>query len=202
MWVVCWRRAAAEFGRWMLGNMEKQMKFLTVLLLFLLIAISAQGGSHKTSSTSPSRYIDALVSAPHLVVYSEDGAADATVVENPVVEVRSILKLGARAIPLLIAHLGDTRLTAAKFGRDQARRVPVGYVCLDILSNIVRSKRILVEDCADDGLGACIKDGYYFRPDAYSSKSGRLIPQAQVFKVQTKWKRAYRNGYLTHRHLE
>jgi hypothetical protein len=61
------------------------MKLLTVLLVFLLIAISARGESRRTSSTSASRYIDALVSAPHLVVYSEDGAGDATVVENPVV---------------------------------------------------------------------------------------------------------------------
>jgi hypothetical protein len=178
------------------------MKFIAVLVLLIVTTFSAQAGSPKTSSTFPSRRIDTLVSAPHLVVYSDDGAADATVVNNPVAEVRSILQLGAKAIPLLIAHLGDTRLTAATFGRGQAQRVPVGYVCLDILSNIIWSKRILVADCSDDGLGACVRDGYYFRPDAYLRKSGKLVPQSQVFRVQAKWKRAYRNGYIKYKHLE
>lgn len=178
------------------------MNFLTVVILFLVTGISAQAGRPRTSPTSLASPIDALVSAPRLVIYSEDGAADATVViDDPVAEVRNILQMGAKAIPLLIAHLGDTRLTAATFGRDQAQRVPVGYVCLDILSNIVRAKKILVEDCADDGLGACIKDGYYFRPDAYSRKGGNLVPQSQVLRVKTKWKRAYRNGYIKYKHL-
>jgi hypothetical protein len=180
-------------------NLEKQMNFLTVGTLLFATAISAQAGTSKTPSASAERYIDALVSAAHLVVYSEDGAADATVVENPVREVRNILRLGAKAIPLLIAHLEDTRITAAKFGRSQAQGVPVGYVCLDILSNIVMSKSILIDDCSDDGLGACVRDGYYFRPDAYSRENGRIVPKSEVFKVQVRWKRAYRNGKIKYR---
>lgn len=175
------------------------MRFLTIVTLLFVTAISVQAGSPKTPSTSPERYIDSLVSAPQLIVYSEDGAADATVVGNPVPEVRSILRMGAKAIPLLIDHLKDTRLTSAKFGRSQAQRVPVGYICLDILSNIVMSKRILIEDCADDGLGACVRNGYYFRPDAYSWKKGRVVAKPEVFSGQVKWKRAYRSGKIKYR---
>jgi hypothetical protein len=96
----------------MLDEFGEQMNFLTVGTLLFATAISAQAGTPKTPSASAERYIDALVSATHLVVYSEDGAADATVVENPVREVRNILRMGAKAIPLLIAHLEDTRITA------------------------------------------------------------------------------------------
>jgi hypothetical protein len=180
-------------------NLKKHMNLLTVGTLLFVTTISAQAGRPRPPSESPERYIDALVSAAHLVVYSEDGAADSTVMENPVPEVRNILLMGAKAIPLLIAHLKDTRITAAKFGRSQAQGVPVGYVCLDILSNIVMSKRILIDDCADDGLGACVRDGYYFRPDAYSRKNGLIVPKSEVFRAQVRWKRAYRNGKIKYR---
>src|SRR5687768_528252 len=59
-------------------------------------------------------FIDALVTAQFKYSYGCDGAADGTVlaiglneagdVENPPPEVRDLLNLGARAIPLLIAH--------------------------------------------------------------------------------------------------
>ena len=157
------------------------------------------------------RYVDALVSTQRLVAYSEDGAADATVVnvgannsgvvEKPIPEVRAIVMLGAKAVPILIAHLDDTRLTNATFGRNNVR-VPVGHVCLDILMHIIKAPGILNEDCADDGLGACLREGYYFRPDAYARNGRRIIARPEVFRVKRRWQRAYRRGHIKYQYPE
>jgi hypothetical protein len=168
-------------------------------LIFFLFPQTAQAQSNRR----PDKYIDALFAAPRLVTYSHDGAADNTVTAagEPIPEVRAIVNLGRRAIPLLIAHLDDTRPTSARFGRDNLS-VPVGHVCLDILTNIIRARRILVEDCADDGLGACVRDGYYFRPDAYARRGGGLVARPEVSRVKRNWQRAYRRGYIRFRYPE
>lgn len=180
------------------------MKFLITISFLICLAtqsVQAQGN----------RYIDALVSAQSLVAYSDDGAADATItnvgannsgiVENPTPEVRAIVKLGEKAIPLLIAHLDDTRQTSATFGRNNVR-VPVGHVCLDILTHIIKAPRTLIEDCADDGLGAWVREGYYFRPDAYARKGSRFIARPEVSRVKANWQRAYRKGNIKYQYPE
>jgi len=178
--------------------------FITIAVVFLTcLSVHAQAKGN--------RYIDALASAPSLVVYSEDGAADATVtnvgannsgaVENPIPEVRSIINLGARAIPLLIAHLNDTRLTSATFNggftRGKPIRVPVGYVCLDILTHIIGDNpHIFVRNCGDDGLGACVNSEYYFRPDEYYPAGHDYIAREGVHVAKVNWLRAYRKGLI------
>ncbi|MDQ3908736.1 MAG: hypothetical protein M3268_10400 [Acidobacteriota bacterium] len=178
---------------------------ITTLIFTLLILSPLTGAKPKAAKRvrNLNKYIDALISAPSLVTYSEDGAADATVmnvgshsagtVEGPLTEVREIVKLGSESIPLLISCLDDTRPTAARF---KDRPVPVGYVCLDILTNVIRAQKILTADCADDGLGACIRSGYYFRPDAYAGRNGNLVAQPEVLRVKSNWQRAYRSGAL------
>lgn len=178
--------------------------FLLASLGFSQVIADAEAKQRQVSSRS--RYIDALVRAPKLITYSDDGAADATVtevgsnemgiVENPIPSVRDIVNLRAAAIPMLIAHLDDTRPTSAIFDVNRPRTVLVGYVCLDILTHIVRARGILVEDCADDGLGACIKDGYYFRPDAYRSKGKEYVAHSDARHVKLKWRQAYLKGLL------
>jgi hypothetical protein len=153
------------------------------------------------------RRITALAAAPSLVTYSDDGAADVTVmevgendrgaVEKPIPEVSAIVKLGAKAIPLLIRHLDDTRLTSARF---HGRPVPVGHVCLDILTSIIIAPKVLVKDCPDDGLGACIKRGYYFRPDAYGIGKDKQMARPEILRVQSNWWRAYRGGRIRFRY--
>jgi hypothetical protein len=159
---------------------------LAVLALGALPLVSQAGGK-----SGGSKRIDALASAPALVVYSEDGAADATVMENPSPEVRAIVNLGAQSVPLLIAHLDDPHPTSAKF---KGNLVPVGHVCLDILTNIVSAPGILTKGCADDGLGACIAGGYYFRPDAFAHRGSGFVAGREVERVKANWRRAYRRG--------
>jgi hypothetical protein len=168
------------------------MKYL--IIVSFLICSAAQSVEAKAN-----RYIDSLMSAPSLVAYSDDGAADATVTEKPVPAVHAIINLGAKAIPLLIAHLDDARLTAATFGRNNIR-VPVGHVCLDILTHIIKAPRILIADCADDGLGACIREGYYFQPDAFSHKGNKSIAPLEVSRVKRNWQRAYRRSYIKYQY--
>ena len=140
---------------------------ITVLCVFPSSPVEAQ----RYAAASADRHIDALISAPALVTYVDDGAADASVtnvdvnsmrpavVEDPIPSVRDIVNLRQRTIPTLIAHLDDTRLTVAKLcsyfpgGRKECSSVPVGYICLDILKNIVRAPRIITNECGDDGLG-------------------------------------------------
>lgn len=127
-------------------------------------------------------------------VYDDDGAADGSVTdesrvasladENAFAPVRSILDLKDQAIPLLIEHLDDLRPTLIKFN---GKPVPLGHIALDILIHIAANDRVLIPDCADDGLGACYEAAYYFRPDAEPD---------QMRKVKIQWRRLYRKGVL------
>lgn len=74
--------------------------------------------------------------------------------------------------------------------------VPLGYVCLDILMNEVSGDPVWYPDCSDDGLGACVKNLFYFRPDDYYACTERTcMLRPWVLVVQRKW----RSEYLAHR---
>src|SRR5262249_26509727 len=145
--------------------------------------------------------IEALVKAPVKTVYHDDGAADATVTavatpdasrQDAPAQGRAGLDLRPPCLPLLIPPLDDHRLTSCTFdgGRfaQSPIQVPLGYVCLDILLNATAGQAVHVVDCADDGLGACVRAGYYFRPDVLSGPDGVVTMR----RVKTRWQRAYR----------
>jgi hypothetical protein len=70
--------------------------------------------------------------------------------------------------------------------------VPVGYVCLDILMNVVVGRPVSDTDCSDDGLGACMNYGFYFRPDDYYECTKKdCFLRTWVSVVQRKWREAY-----------
>lgn len=160
---------------------------------------------------SSGNVIDALVAAPKLVSYGEDGAHDASVlalylegineVIPPEKEVRDIVALKDKAIPLLIECLDDLRPTSATFSGgyvvgEPYPRVPVGHVCLDILINIAKASDHIDKDCprGEAELGACIKDGFYFRPDDYGRFGEEFRERPIVRIVKANWLKAYRNG--------
>ncbi len=165
----------------------------------------APSGPETQSSTDA--IIDELVSTPNFgVVYIADGAGDGTVLNgSPAVAVKKIVNLREKAIPLLIRHLNDTRTTSARYkgGNHWANpvAVPVGYLCLDILSQIVGDNSTLFveghRDCDSDGMGACIQPKYYFDPDAYSVGQGdHLLPSKKVLNVKRNWESARQIGLL------
>jgi hypothetical protein len=157
------------------------------------------------------RYIDPFLDVKDFRAhYYEDGAADGTVLfpESiqppddylmPAAPVIAIIRLRNRSLPLLIDCLSDRRITSMRFEGNRITRpmnVPLGYVCLDILMNEVSGKPVWYPDCNDDGLGACVRNEFYFRPDDYydcTDKDCMLRPW--VTPVQRKWK----NEYLAHR---
>ena len=179
---------------------------VTAALLATLATVAACSTSqagHRQSGERAGReeLVDALASAPDLhVLYMEDGASDATVTERPAAEVERIVKLGADAVPLLIEHLDDDRLTAATFDTSQGQgkprltgRATVGYVCLDILMSMTDSPDVFIggEECCDDGLGANVRPGFYYRPGDASG------PDA--VRAKAEWRKAYREGKLKFR---
>ncbi len=168
----------------------------------------------KTPTSVNEKLIDALVVAPNLSVrYVEDGAADNSVLalyengdvniarQNPK-EVLDIVALREKAIPVLIEHLDDTRPTSAivslGYLTDKSIRVPVGFVCLDILTGIIErtNKLIFVED-PSDGFCGDIKDGYCFRPDDYKVYSDDRFKNRPIVRiVKANWQKAYRDGKI------
>lgn len=164
--------------------------------------------TEKTPNSPNENVIDALVNAPKLVHYGEDGAHDSSVLalymkdadeaSPPVKEVRDIVAMKNKAIPLLIECLDDTRDTSATFtnrfsSSGQHFKVPVGHICLDILLNITNNPDIYDKECprGEAELGGCIKDGYYFRPDDYAP-IGWERPIVRIVKAN--WLKSYRNG--------
>lgn len=153
--------------------------------------------------------IDELVATPDFgIVYVADGAGDGTVLnDRPSTAVKDIVKIKDAAIPILIRHLDDMRLTSARYKGggywNDPIAVPVGYVCLDILSQIVRdNKTLFVEgrrDCDLDGVGACIEPPYYFDPFNYTTNGKRVVPGKQVLIAKRNWEYARNRGLLKFR---
>jgi len=138
--------------------------------------------------------------------YVEDGAADMTVVSpegmeppygprKPAGPVLALIALKSKALPMLIDCLGDARITSMRFEGSrttQALSVPIGYLCLDILMNVVTGKPVWIPNCEADGLGACMETDFYFRPDDYYACAGEECrPRPWVLVVKRNWKRAF-----------
>ncbi len=193
-----------------LPRSNRVIGLLTLAFFQLPGCLSAQPGK-VAAPAEYHRYIEPLLEVTDFrTQYFEDGAADSTVLfpESsqppydylmPPAPVTALVRLGDRSIPLLIDCLSDRRITSMRFEGNritQPMNVPLGYVCLDILMNEVSGKPVSDPSCAEDGLGACMNYGFYFRPDDYyacTDKDCMLRPWISV--VQRKWK----NEYLAHR---
>ena len=128
-----------------------------------------------------------------MVRYVEDGAADASVTEDPTDPVKAIVDQGAKSLPGLIECLSSrehSEATVTTFPNNAARSAPVtlGYVCLDVLMNITKGDEVFVKECSDDGFGACVNAGFYFRPDVYQTNGARA--PVVVRNVQKRWSEA------------
>jgi hypothetical protein len=196
------------------------MRISTALFIFVMLICCPTIQAKQTRNLRADKYIDALISAKIKFAYGNDGAHDGTLmligvnnagkVENPIPEIKRIVNLGAKAIPLLIAHLDDTRLTSVVFDRNEnpLRYIPVGYICYDILTYIARDTRKIINGGCndkvgyDDGYCACDVKGYCFPPDDYIIKGSRYIARPEVHRVKLKWQRAYRKGYLKYQYPE
>ena len=138
-------------------------------------------------------------------VYIEDGAADGSIVlpsggETPP-SVKTVLTCAAVAAPQLIAYLDDVRptkiLCQTERTKYKSQAVPLGFVCLDLLLVLSdMNSLVTVPDCDEDGLGACVSDGYYFRPDDYRITDSKTEPLPVVQKTKQAWVRLLKAGRL------
>jgi hypothetical protein len=177
-------------------------------LLAMLLIVAPENALAQQRLSTPAqytKYIDALLQVKDFGIhYYDDGAADATVLirhsdkvplDNPPDAVLALVQLGRDSLPLLVDCLDDGRLTAVRFDGNvttKAMNVPVGYVCLDILMGVTHGKPAHEPDCSDDGLGACIKTPFYFRPDDYyHCWKDRCFVRPWVFAVQRTWRWAF-----------
>jgi hypothetical protein len=178
-----------------------------LLVCFMLVFLQIAGASQNqlSSSSEYRKYIDALLGVKDFGThYYEDGAADATVLfpssttnpyGRPADAVVAIVRLRQRSLPLLIDCLSDTRVTTVVFDGNRitkAMNVPLGYVCLDILMQTTEGNPVSDPECADDGPGACMNLGFYFRPDDYENCwKDECLLRPWVKVVQRNWKRQY-----------
>src|SRR5271165_4672954 len=127
----------------------KHIRTLCSVGFLLVVTVCASAQTRLSSETNYHKYIDPLLEVKDFGThYIEDGAADASVLtpfersstfqydrpSDPVIE---LVRLGAKSIPLLIDCLDDGRLTTVRFDGNTITRpmsVPVGYVCLDIMT--------------------------------------------------------------------
>jgi len=151
------------------------------------------------------KYVDPLVTVADFgIQYSDDGAADASVLfprtdtnpyDRPRDPVIALVRLRKRSVPLLIDCLSDGRVSTAQFNGTsitKPMKLPVGYVCLDMLMAVTPDRPVSDPDCWADGLGACMNEGFYFRPDDYSSCwKETCYPRPWVIVVQKKWRHAF-----------
>jgi hypothetical protein len=173
----------------------KSPKF--VLLTFLSAVCLARAQSATVSKAEEEAHLFVLASVDFGDVYSDDGAADGTITYKgellksvganlkPDARVKAVVDLREAAVPLLIAHSDDTRPTQTMF---KGSSVPLGHMALDILTHIITpTSTIFITDCGYDGLGACIHNGYYFRPDA---------PLDEMERTKKKWQQLYARGLV------
>jgi hypothetical protein len=172
------------------------------------IAFTPQAMPQQVQSAAYKHFIEPLLTAPDFhTSYYEDGAADATVTcpgpcdgQSSPIPVVSALMNSSAVVPLLIDCLNDGRLTSIHFDGNATTRpmqVPVGYVCLDILTSEFTRKPIVIPGCANDGLGACVYTGFYFRPDDYfGCIKTSCEPRPWVIAVQKNWRRQLAAGTL------
>jgi hypothetical protein len=176
------------------------------LILSLFDPAALFGQTKLASSSEYHKYVDPLLKIEDFgISYSEDGAADATVLfpnsgtGRPVEPVIALVRLRQKGFSLLIDCLSDSRLTSASFGGNTIMKVPVGYICLDLLMGTTRGKPVSDPDCADDGLGACMEKGFYFRPDDYYHCVDRLnkcLARPWIPVVQQNWRREFLRNRL------
>ena len=112
--------------------------------------------------------------------------------------IKNILACQDKAIPVLIDNIDNKTesLICFRGGIEKTATMPVtvGFLAQDILLHINGwDEDITYPDCNDDGLGACFKNEFYFRPDNFFLKDREQITD-KVKQVQRNWLEAYNNN--------
>ena len=171
------------------------MKRIFLVMVVILCSALASFSQPKKPTRRPNgeRLITALVNSQNVRGgFGDDGMF--IFFEEP--EIKRILKLGPRAIPLLIAHLDDQRLLSVGTTYPEYYTVTVGAACFDILTLIVRTDtRFFDQRCLkglDEGrTSSCSKPGYRILPEDFWRKK-TLRVRRSVLRAKQNWANAYR----------
>ena len=181
-------------------NIYSRIIFMTALILVSATVFSAQTKKVKNRSNGE-RLITALADSDNLpLIFRADSGIFAEGSEGVSPEVVQILKLGKRAIPLLIRHLDDRRIfknmvtccTVDGSNGDGTEKVSVGEGVFNILTSIIRQTDPIYdvkclkqdrqfEESSDD----CLREKYYW---------GR--------NMKRNWLKAYRAGKIHYEKYE
>ena len=184
----------------MLDGSSRVAALTTLAVSAVLLALSWTGDGSPERNCSAA-FLTATIDSLGLpraeeMLYVEDGAGDGTVLrsKDQTAELAATLtRCPQEAGPLLIERLDSRRKTSFKSQTSrtgsEGRAVSLGFVCLDVLLHIVvPMKPVFDEDCADDGLGACLNPPYYFRPDSQDAVA--------ITKSKRSWQTLLRAGRL------
>jgi hypothetical protein len=133
-----------------------------------------------------------------LILYKQDEKAEYDIVPDPTV--KELVNAGDASLPLLISCIGDARPTRIEFKPARAERfvrVPLGYVCLELTTMLVRTplpKVAMDSDCSTDGIGVCYHEGYYFRPDVLAAEPA--AGTKKMAAVQANWQRLLKENSI------
>lgn len=185
-----------------------------VAVSFLFMSAANADRHHLSSAAAYHKYIDPLLAESNFgVEYTEGGGGDASVLyplrngnpyAPPSSSVIGIVRAGAKAFPALVDCLTDGRTTSVYFDGNnitERMKVPVGYVCLDILMAIAQGPGIKTEEEAD-GLGGDMNTDFYFRPNDYANcwpTLGQCDIEPWVAVVQKSWTKEFLKGQLQFR---
>lgn len=182
--------------------------FTGSLVLIALVTVSSAQSKKSRPPVNKENLITALITSKNLPGrFGDDGVFVNTLLEDDPTprEVRRILKLGAKAIPLLIAHLDDTRLTRMRFccsgGEGGEHGVTVGDASLDILRRIVVNAAPMFDpQCVKDrtagtevGEASCLEERFEFSPPSFSGRGRSRRPSREARIAKKNWQKAYAN---------
>jgi hypothetical protein len=174
----------------------KTMKRICLVVVVILCAPLASFAQPKkaTHKQNGEKLITTLVGSQNVAGgFGDDGMF--IFFEQP--ETKRILKLGSRAIPLLIAHLDDQRLLQVQTTYPEYYRVTVGAACFDLLTLLVRTDgRFFDQHClrrlAEGRMSSCSKPGYRILPEDFWQRK-TLVVKRSVSRAKHNWAQAYRN---------
>jgi hypothetical protein len=190
----------------------KPMKriILVVVVILCCALVSAAQPRKATRKNNGERLVSALVGSENVAgVFGDDGMY--IFFEEP--EIQRILKLGSRAIPLLIGHLDDKRLLRLLtiYADDNGERygVTVGAACFDLLTTIIRpdsrffDKKCLkqLDELEEGRTSSCSKPGYGILPEDFWQRKTLRVKRS-VLRAKQKWANAYLNHQIHYEALK
>ena len=191
-----------------------------LLIIFALISFAASiSPAQKKRAKHESRndkLITALINAEGVRGIFAD---DAMYLYTTAPEIEAIFALGKNAIPLLIAHLDDKRLTgvrtsSATFKKTEEFQVTIGAASLDLLNYIIREDaQFFDKGCLKDlheqsegHTSSCVNKKYAVFPEDFWAGEIRirgnvwhgktLVVKKNVVRAKRNWQKAYRKHQI------